>query len=263
LNFELRGGAAALWITGLILVAGSTAINARAPSEAPSGAPVAMANSRAAGTLHPFSATYAVLWNGITAGTASLDLTREGADRFVYRSRIEAGGIFHLVFPDDILQASTFMLEDGGLRTLEYHASDGDKERRRDINLTFDWHVARITGLVERRAVDIPLRPGTLDPMSVQIAMIRALESGGAPTHFLMVDKNEIKDYVYAPEGAARIHTTLGELDTVIWSSSRPDSDRVTRMWYAPSLGFIPVRAEQSRAGKVQVRMTIRSIKRT
>ena len=63
-------------------------------------------------------------------------------------------------------------------------------------------------------------------------------------------------------EGAARIHTALGELDTVIWSSSRPDSDRVTRMWYAPSLGYLPVRAEQMRSGKLQVRMLIRSLTR-
>ena len=105
--------------------------------------------------LRPFISTYAVLWNGITAGTALLELSRADAGRYVYRSQIEAGGVFRLVFPDDIIQSSTFVLEQGNVRPLEYHASDGDKGGRRDINLEFDWHTGRVTGLAERR----PCRP--------------------------------------------------------------------------------------------------------
>jgi hypothetical protein len=98
--------------------------------------------------------------------------------------------------------------------------------------------------------------------MSVQIATLRSLASGHDPSHFLMVDQNEIKDYTYTHEGNAVLDTDLGKLDTVIWTSSRPESDRMTRMWYAPSLGYIPVRAEQLRGGKPQLRMDIRSLTR-
>jgi hypothetical protein len=213
--------------------------------------------------LRPFTSSYAVAWNGITAGTATLDLVRESGDRYVYRSRIVAYGLFRIVFPDPIVQSSTLTLEGDTLQPLEYSASDGSHDRNRDIALTFDPSTHRITGTAEQKPVDLPLQAGTLDPMSVQLAMIRVLESGGQPTHFLMIDKNEVKEYLYTPEGTERLHTDLGDLDTVIWSSSRPDSDRVTRMWYAPSLGFVPVRAEQLRAGKSQLRMVIRELNRS
>lgn len=213
--------------------------------------------------LKPFSASYAVEWKGITAGSTTLDLADAGGGRWTYRSRIVARGIFRLAFPDDITQTSTFTLTPEGIvRPLQYRGDDGSSDKKRDVALEFDWTNSRITGTSELKPVNLALEPGTQDAMSVQIAMIRELAGGREPTKFLMIDKNEIKDYVYAREGSARIKTAIGELDTVIWASHRPNSNRVTRMWYAPSLGFLPVKAERRRGDKVEFQMTLRSLKR-
>ena len=59
-----------------------------------------------------------------------------------------------------------------------------------------------------------------------------------------------------------RIRTALGELDTVVVASSRTGNDRVLRMWFAPSLDYIPVQAERTRAGKLEFAMRIKSLKR-
>jgi hypothetical protein len=239
-------------------IAGVFALGCVAPAPAEEAPP-----ARSAHLPRPFTSSYAVAWNGITAGTATLELVRESDDRYLYSSRIVAFGLFRIAFPDPIVQSSTLTLEGGALQPLDYSASDGSRDRSRDIALTFDPSTHRITGTAERRSVNLALKPGTLDPMSVQLAMIRVLEAGGQPTHFLMVDKDEVKEYLYTPEGTEHLHTALGDFDTVIWSSSRPDSDRVTRMWYAPKLGFVPVRAEQLRAGKLQLRMSIRAFNRS
>jgi hypothetical protein len=214
------------------------------------------------GFPEPFTATYGVSWNGITAGSATLELAREDADQWLYRSVIAASGLVRLVFPEDILQSSRFSIAGETLQPLEYSATDGARDHRRDIHLRFDTSQQRITGTANLAPVDLALQAGTLDPMSLQIATLRALAAGRDPTHFLMIDQDEIKDYRYTFEGKARLHTELGDLETVIWTSSRPESDRMTRMWYAPALGFIPVRAEQLRGGKPQLRLDIRTLTR-
>jgi hypothetical protein len=210
----------------------------------------------------PFVATYTVQWKGFNAGTTTLDLKPQNGSRYVYRSRLMARGLFRLAFPDEITQTSTFDIADGLPRPLSYRADDGSGKTERDVALDFNWQGNRVTGVAEQQRVDLALQPGTQDAMSVQIAMMLALSTQTAPVTFLMIDKNEIKDYVYAPEGTATLRTALGELDTVIWSSHRPDSDRVTRMWYAPSLGFIPVRAERTRGSKLEWGMAIRALRR-
>jgi hypothetical protein len=88
------------------------------------------------------------------------------------------------------------------------------------------------------------------------------LRNGTLPAIFHIVDKDELKDFIYTREGTARIRTALGELDTVIVSSQSKGSDRILRMWFAPSLGFIPVQAERTRDGKLEFAMRIKTLKR-
>jgi hypothetical protein len=91
---------------------------------------------------------------------------------------------------------------------------------------------------------------------------MRDLERGELPKMFRILDKDEVKEFIYTREGTARIRTALGELDTVVVSSQRPGNSRVLRMWFAPSLGYIPVQAERSRDGKVEFGMRIKSVQR-
>ena len=79
---------------------------------------------------------------------------------------------------------------------------------------------------------------------------------------YFMIDKTEIKEFVYDAEPASRIRTALGELDTVVYASHRPGSDRITRIWLAPALGFTPVQAERRRGSKLEWSMQIRSLRR-
>lgn len=212
--------------------------------------------------LKPFTASFEVVYRGMNAGTTTLELSPEGGDRWRYVSRANARGVFRLVLSGEVRQTSQFTLGDAGPRPIRYVADDGTEDIKRDIRLDFDWKAGRVRGTAEAQAVDLPLREGLQDGMSVQVALIRALEAGDRPKRFFLIDKDEVKEYLYAPEGTARIKTAVGELDTLVYSSRRPTSDRVTRVWYAPSLGHTPVQAERRRGDKVEWTMRLKSLKR-
>ena len=98
--------------------------------------------------------------------------------------------------------------------------------------------------------------------MSIQVALMLDLLRGAKPGKYRLVDKDKVKEYVYTYEGEARLKTALGEIDTMIYTSQRAGSKRLTRMWYAPSLGYVGVRARTVREGKREWVMDIRTLDR-
>jgi hypothetical protein len=155
---------------------------------------------------------------------------------------------------------STLRITDQGVQPLSFKAEGaGDSH---DADVSFDWSADRATGVYEGTPVDLPLKPGIQDDLSVQIAMMVELLHGRTPEHLWMIDRNSAREYRYRREGTQTIDTPLGRIDTIVYSSQHPGSPRVTRFWCAPSAGYLPMRVEQKRIDSIEWSMEIRSLKR-
>jgi hypothetical protein len=209
--------------------------------------------------LKPFKATYVADWKGVTAATSTVELLHAGGDTYTYASSNSARGLFRMAFPDALTQTSTFKLVDGRVVPLSFRGTD---EKERPIDLKFDWANKRVTGAAKDRVVDLELPEGTQDAMSLQIASMRNLATGKLQGSVWMIDANKLKEYELRLEGNARIETELGELDTVVYVSQRKNTDRYTKTWVAPVLGYLPVKAESVRGKKVEVTLRIQSFDR-
>jgi hypothetical protein len=206
--------------------------------------------------LKPFKASYTAEWKGMTAGNATLELRRGADDTYHYTSVNSARGMFRLAFPDALSQTSTFRIVNGAVVPQSFTGSD---EKQRPIDLKFDWLQKRLTGTAKERPVDLELPAGAQDPMSLQIESLRKLASSAPLAGVSMVDGDKIKGYELAREGEERVQTALGELDTVVYVSRRTGSDRATRTWVAPALGYLPVKAVRTRGKKTEFTLLIES----
>jgi Protein of unknown function (DUF3108) len=214
-------------------------------------------------SVKPFNARYVVQWKAFNVGTSDFELTHQpGEGIYSYVSRSNARGIFRIAFSEEITQESTFALIDGHIQPIKYRADDGSASSAKKISLDFDWPRLLVTGTSEDQPVHLVLKAGTQDVMSVQIELMLDLLAGRLPKVFWVVDNNEVKDFLYSNEGTVKIATALGELQAVILASQRPGADRITRMWFAPALAFVPVKAERTRKGKLEFAMQIKSLKR-
>jgi len=128
------------------------------------------------------------------------------------------------------------------------------------VAVDFDWPNKRATGESEGKPIDLPLKEGIQDVMSIQVEVMLGLKNGNLPKIFHIIDKDQLKEFNYGQEGSAKIKTAIGELDTVIVTSQQAGNNRILRMWFAPSLGYVPVQAERSRNGKLELAMKIRSL---
>jgi hypothetical protein len=209
--------------------------------------------------LKPFTATFNITWHGLSAGTAQLQLQHLDDGRWSYQSLSTARGLFRLAMPAELRSRSVFSIRDGRILPDRFTADDGAASTSKDQDLHFDWSTGRVTGIAEKRRVDLPLKPGVLDTMSVQIALMHELLVGNTPRYVVIVDKDRIKDYTYSAIGEETLATPIGEYRTLIFRSTRPGSDTGTYFWCAPALGFLPLKVERREGSKVQWSMSLQT----
>jgi hypothetical protein len=228
----------------LAIMAGSSA-GAQTPSAADAG-------------IAPFSARYQADWKSINVGTSDLELKQDTEPgHYVYTWSITAHGIFRL-YRDEVTQQSWLSIDADHVRPEKYRAEDGSST----VNLDFDWDGGHVRGTSENKPVDLTLKEGTQDLLSIQVEVMLGLKKGNLPKTFQIIDKDKLKEFIYSQEGTANIRTALGQLDTVIVESRQAGNNRILRMWFAPSLGFVPVQAERTRDGKLEFAMRIKTLKR-
>jgi hypothetical protein len=243
-------------MTGLRTMRVLAALGALAAGTVPAAA------AAAAAELKPFTAEYVVSWKGVTAGRSRLSLRETPDGRWTYESQNAARGLFRMAVPDNLTQRSTFRIVEGRVVPDHFHGDDGSAGSKRDSDVTFDWTAGRATGVAEERKVDIPIPPGLQDGMSVQAALMNELLKGRLPARFDMLDKDQVKDYLYERRGSETVETKVGRVEAEIFSSRRPGSDRGTWFWCAPSLGYLPVKVERRNGDKIEWSMAIQSVER-
>lgn len=215
----------------------------------------------APGELRPYTASYTVSWHGLNAGTTNFALRQEANGEWTYVSRSQPRGLFQLIPSTAMTLVSRMQIGPDGVRPLLFTATrNGESAAQADVH--FDWAGLRATGHVEDQTIDMALRPGVQDDLSVQIALIHALEIEQIPAGISVFDKSGIRDYAYTRVGTETVHTPVGDVATIIYRSQRAHAPRSTRFWCAPEFGFIPVRAEQQREDRVEWTMDLRTIQR-
>ena len=210
--------------------------------------------------LQPFKVTFTAEWKGLSAATSVLQLQKAGPDTWTFATINTPRGLFRMALPDSLTQMSTFKLVDGRVVPLNFRGSD---EKERPIDLNFDWQNKKVTGTAREHPVEIAIPDDAQDPMSLQIASLRDLAKGTVRGSVQLVDGDgKLKEFQLKQEGTARLETALGTLDTIVYTSQRANSDRVTRTWVAPALGYLPVKAERIRKNKIEFTLVIVSVDR-
>jgi hypothetical protein len=209
----------------------------------------------------PYIAEYDVRYGRIPGGKSRTELTRSGGD-WVIATDVTATGIARLIAPGTIRQRSEFRFEDGVPRPLHYTFDDGTKRTDRDVKLEFDWRAGRMRGVAEEVPVDVALVPELQDAATVTVLAMARLRAGLEPGSIAMIEKDVIKHYEHTLLRREKLATALGELDTVVYRSTREGSSREMLTWHAPGLGFAVVQAQQLVKGKLGFHTRIRSYQR-
>lgn len=215
--------------------------------------------------LRAHQATYHTTFKGLTAGDLQLTLKPDAQpDHWTYETRAFPSFLASFVISGNSIERSTFTLTPGGVEPQRYQLNDGSGKPEKSTDYSYDFVHGRVHGVVDGKPLDLALEPGTLDATSIRAALIADLAAGREPHEYAMLDGRDLKRYVYTKVGTAKMASPEGEVDTVIYRSDRKGSDgrgRVWQYWYAPSLGYLPVRIEQREDGSARMTFTLRTLK--
>jgi hypothetical protein len=92
--------------------------------------------------------------------------------------------------------------------------------------------------------------------------MIIELLADRSPAGFPILTGRRLREYRYWYEGKATVMTPFGQFEAVVWANQRDGSTRVTKVWHAPALGYVPVQAIQYRKGQAETQMKLIALTR-
>lgn len=238
-------------------LAATVLLTAAAAHAAPAGGSLAQPTTTAVPQPVPFVATYRISWHGVTAGTSTLQLRETAPQLYLYTSTDKAYGVFRLAFPHPLRQSSRFRVDAGEVRPLTFQTGGAGNE----VMAQFDWKAGQVTGMAKGKLLDLKLKAGTQDPLSVQVAIMLKLLAHDAPDSFWMLNTDEIDRFQYVRHEESTLDTPVGKLRTILYTSHQPGSDKMTYLWLAPALHYMPARAEQHVKGSTQVSLEIRAFR--
>jgi hypothetical protein len=249
LQLRLRSTRALFTLAGCAALAGPTA---------QAQGVVAVVPSTSVPTMQPYTARYQVSYRGLSGGEIESSFKRgAAAGQWQYETRAFPNLFGRIAVSTQAREVSTMAITPAGVRPLSFSFNDGSESSTKDVRLNYDWAARTVTGDAEGKPVSFTLSPGTQDTASVQAAMMQERLAGRKPQSFRIITGNKMRDYRYWQEGTAQIMTPFGQVETEVWANQRDGSDRVSKVWHAPSLGYVPVQAIQYRKGSPEVQMKL------
>ena len=213
----------------------------------------------------PFEVEYDVGNNMISAGSATLQLARQG-DEWIYSLKTKPTGVFKLTGKGKIQEVSVFSIgKSTDTLTLQpqRYTYRQDEEARRSVDAWFDWDDNQLTYKRRGKEVTEGFSDPLLDRLSVTLTVMDALRTDSFEQAELKVfDNGRVKTMLFANEGEENVPTKMGDLKTIrVRSNAVGSSSRHTTTWFAPDLDFVPVKIEQYKRDKLVARLTLTKLK--
>lgn len=213
----------------------------------------------------PFEVEYEVGNNHINAGSALLQLKKNG-NNWVYSLKTKPTGVFKLTGKGNIQEISEFTVSNT-TDTLEIkpqrYTYRQDKETRRSVDAWFDWSKNQLTYSRRGEETSESITGPLLDRLSVTLTVIDSLQREGfEETRLNVFDNGRVKTMLFANEGVESVKTRMGKLETIrVRSSAVGGGTRHTITWFAPELGYVPVKIEQFKREKLVARLTLSTLR--
>lgn len=193
-----------------------------------------------------FRASYHLYSSGLQIAHMERNLSRNGAGEYLYSSDTRTVGLVAALYKDHIVEESRWTLQAGEVRPLAYHYQRNRSKKKRTINIHFDWDKNEIVNMVNDRQLLMPLKPGILDKLVYQYALMRDVPKNAPEIIYDVTDGGKMKKYNFSRAGREVLSTPLGKLETVKLQKVKHDDQSRLVIWVAEALHYLPVQVEST-----------------
>ena len=203
-----------------------------------------------------FQAEYKLKKIGMTLGTAKFSLQETAPNTWHYASSIKPSGVARMFSKDTFAEASSVLFKQGKLTPLGYQYTRTGKKPEL-ASVSYAWPTQKATFTRNGKTQDLDLQDNHQDRYSMVLALMQATAKGEQNMAYQVIDKS-MKLRRYSRKGEEVIKTSLGNKNTIriIQEGGR----RQIHYWLSPELNYIPVRIEQFKKGKSQLKLTLKKL---
>ena len=197
-----------------------------------------------------FEVRYHLNRQGLDIAEIHWQLQTQNGQEFRYTSKSRTIGIAKLFRDEQITETSEWRFNQDNVQSLRYQYSRSGGKRKRQAEARFDWPQKRLYNTLNGKQWNVVLPDRTYDKLNYLLALMQNLKQGKRVDQFQVADGSKFKTYEMRYLNEERIDTALGEIDTVVLERHVKDSERVTRVWAAKSLHYLPVKIEHREKGE-------------
>jgi len=206
-------------------------------------------------SLAPHTAEYKVKIS-IVGGQLNTQLNAT-ADGYVATHTIKPTGMSRMIARGTISETSEFYTAADGIRPSEYSSRDTLSRRKENVSVQFDWDTGEAKGTVNGEDVLSVMDAVAHDRVSIQYQLMHDLLNGVAGSEYTMFEIDRLRTVNVRNVGHKDVSVPAGDFEVIGIQHQADGSKRVTTMWCAERLGYLPVIIEQHRKGKLRVRATL------
>lgn len=200
--------------------------------------------AKAAQPIADYSAIYSVQYNSLSVGELNQTLsTLENGERLL-TSETRTRGLVALFRSDNVKEQSRWRDYQGTIQPLEYRY-ERSRRRPKFLHMLFDWHDYQLAMDDKKHPWSLTLKPGTLDRLIYQLAVMRDLSNGEQQLQYIIADGGRLKHHEIRILETETVTTSLGTIEAIKLMRDRDDDDdRQTILWCAPALGYLTVKLQ-------------------
>jgi len=200
--------------------------------------------------IPPYTARYEAQVLGSSLVAVSTLRHEDGSVRMAMDAHVS--GFLRLLGRFEFKRGSVLRPEEPMPRVLETHSHHVTPRRERRADVEFDWTTNRARGEVDGVPFEKDVPPGTQDFLSSMYLTMTLLRSGAFKDSFsvTLMERNRLREYTMERRDTERVATRMGPMDA-IRIVRRNGSGVEVAGWFAPQMGFAPVRLQYEADGSV------------
>jgi hypothetical protein len=126
-----------------------------------------------------------------------------------------------------------------------------------DVDIFFNWDTNEVAGTVGDEKFMQQLDGIVYDSVSIQYVLMHDLINGGLNKQYTLFDVDKLKIANVHNVGKKQVKVEAGTFEAVGIRHQAEGSSRITTLWCAEELDYLPVVIEQHRKGKLKFRASL------
>lgn len=195
-----------------------------------------------------FQASYNVMKSGMSLGEMTATLAYS-ANKYVYLKQTKANGIAAFLSGDTLTERSSGIQQGTLLNGQQYQHHHKNKRKDRRDQFSFVTPT-QVKGRYKDKNYALNVPNGTVDPALLELRIMDDIKANH-PMNYRVTDRGRLKDYQFQRQGREVLSLPAGRYNCEKIQMSRDNGKRITTIWLAAELGFLPVQIRHNEEGSI------------